>query len=197
MKAFSVLDLLTVLASRGTTFDLPAIFRRLVGQYVVDLPLTADDIIALAAAHQWLPGPAHTALASRPGGATTGLDWASTWLQIATQARRHTADALTSIIKAAFTGSIEHVRPSFRTRRYRELVVLALVACHEVGQPPPVNLPDHLGDHAALGLGPRPPYVLAGAHRRTQAAIRAGRRGSGTSAAPRCRLALAADRRDQ
>ena len=63
IAAFSLLDLVTVLSANGATFDLPATFRRLADQYVVDLPLTADDITALAGAHDWLPGPAHAALA--------------------------------------------------------------------------------------------------------------------------------------
>jgi hypothetical protein len=67
IAAFSLLDLVTVLSTSGANFDLPAMFRRLAGQYVVDLPLAADDIAALAADHQWVPGPAHTALA-RPAG---------------------------------------------------------------------------------------------------------------------------------
>jgi Domain of unknown function (DUF4365) len=161
IAAFSLLDLLTVLSADGITFDLPATYRRLAGQYVVDLPLTADDITALAAAYEWLPGPAHTALA-RPGWwrhHDTG--WTGFWLQIATQARAHSADALTTIAKAALTGVIQHARRSFRTQRYQQIVVLALIGCHDAGQAPPAGLLGQLAAKSPPGLAPRPPYVLA------------------------------------
>ncbi len=66
VTTFSLLDLITVLAADGTAFDQPATYRRLAGQYAVDLPLSAADITTLAADTGWQPGPAHTALA-RPG----------------------------------------------------------------------------------------------------------------------------------
>ncbi len=136
-------------------------FRRLAGQYVVDLPLAADDVTTLAAAHGWLPGPAHTALARPAWWRHHDTGWASTWLQIATQARAHSADALTGITKAALTGSVQHVTTSFRTQRYQQVVVLALLGCRDAGQPPPAGLLGELAEHAAPGLAPRPPYVLA------------------------------------
>lgn len=159
--AFSLLDLVTILSTNSTAFDLTAIFRRLAGQYVVDLPLTADDITAVAAAHEWLPGPAHTALARPAWWRHHDTGWDSTWLQIAAQARAHSGDALTGITKAALTGSIQHVTAGFRTQRYQQLVVLALLGCHDVGQLPPTGLLDQLAEHAVPGLPPRPPYVLA------------------------------------
>ena len=90
--AFSLLDLITVLARRGIPFDQPAMFRTLAGQYVVDLPLAADDIIAVADRNDWDTGPAHTALA-RPGWWQHYRDWPEAWLQIATEARIHSAAA--------------------------------------------------------------------------------------------------------
>ena len=160
IAAFSLLDLLTVLSTNGTAFDLPATYRRLASQYVADLPLTADDITALAAVGEWLPGPAHTALA-RPGWwRHHDSDWTGTWLQIATQARGHSALALTTITKAAITGAIQHARPSFRTQWYQQIVVLALLGCHNAGQASPDGLLDQLAEKSPPGLPPRPPYVL-------------------------------------
>jgi hypothetical protein len=159
--AFSLLDLLTVLSTDGITFDLPATYRRLADQYVVDLPLTPDNITALAAAHQWLPGPAHTALA-RPGWwRHHDTSWTGAWLQIATQARAHSADALTTITRAALTGVIQHARPSFRTQRYQQIVVLALIGCHDNDPAPPADLLDQLAANSPPSLVPSPPYVLA------------------------------------
>jgi hypothetical protein len=160
IAAFSLLDLLTVLSTDGTAFDLQATCRRLASQYVADLPLTADDIAALATGSEWLPGPGHTALA-RPGWwRHHDSDWTGAWLQIATQARGHSAGALTAITQAALTGAIQHVRPSLRTQRYQQIVVLALLACHNARQAPPDGLLGKLAERAPPGLPPRPPYVL-------------------------------------
>jgi hypothetical protein len=38
-----------------------------------------------------------------------------------------------ALIKAALTGSIEHTSSGRRTQRYQQLVVLALLACHDAG----------------------------------------------------------------
>jgi hypothetical protein len=56
VEAFSVLDHITVLAAGRTAFNQPATYRRLAGQYAVDLPLSAADITALAADAGWQPG---------------------------------------------------------------------------------------------------------------------------------------------
>jgi hypothetical protein len=161
VAAFSLLDLVTMLADGGTTFELSAMFRRLADQYVVDLPLSTADITALAAARDWVPGPAHTALARPAWWRHHDTGWGDTWLQIATQARTHSASALTTITNAALTGAIRHVGPSYNTQRYRQIAVLALLACHDVGQPSPDGLLGQLAQHTRPGLAPQPPYVLA------------------------------------
>lgn len=160
VAAFSLLDLITVLAADGTPFDQPAMYRRLAGYYVVDLPLNAGDIAALAAESSWLPGPAHTALARPAWWRHHGSSWESTWLQIASRACGHSADALTAITKAALTGALQHVSPSFATQRYQQLAVLALVACHDTGQPPPPGLLEELAQGARADRVPQPPFVL-------------------------------------
>jgi hypothetical protein len=160
IPAFSLLDLVTSLSRRGIAFDEPALLRCLAAQYVVDLPLDADDIIAIATSNNWCRGPAHTALARAAWWRHHHDDWTSTWLQIATEARRHSATALLDITKAALVGSIEYVSSSYRTKRYQELVVLAVIACHNTGQPPPGNLLDDLAQAAGPALAPRPKFVL-------------------------------------
>ena len=52
------------------------------------------------------------------------------------------------------TGSIQHVTASFRTQRYQQIVVLALLVWHDAGQQPPVGLLRQLAEHAAPGLAP-------------------------------------------
>ena len=161
VPSFSLLDLVTVLAASGKPFDQPAMYRRLAGHYVVDLPLGADDIIALAAASDWGPGPAHTALARPAWWHYQGTAWEGTWLQIATQARIHSAAALTTITSAALTGAIQHVSPSYSTQRYQQIAVIALLACHDAGHPSPDGLLAEIAQNARPGLAPQPPYVLA------------------------------------
>lgn len=158
--AFSLLDLVTILQRRGTPFDQPALLRRLAAEYVVDLPLSPADITAVAAASEWNHGPAHTALARPAWWQHQGDNWISAWLDIAAAARRHSADALLDITKAALYGSIASVSSSQRTRRYQELVVLALIACHNTGEQPPDDLLFELAKDAGPGLAPRPHYVL-------------------------------------
>jgi hypothetical protein len=160
VTAFSLLDLITVLHAKGIAFDLPETYRRLAGQYVTDLPLDGDDIIALAAAGNWEPGPAHAALA-RPGWwSQRDTGWEGTWLQVATQARRHSAGALITITMAAITGAMAHVRASYATQRYQQIAVQALLACHDTRQPAPDGFLDELARHARGGLAPDPRYVL-------------------------------------
>jgi hypothetical protein len=144
----------------GVPFDPAETYRRLAGQYVVDLPLTAEDITALATSHHWLPGPAHTTLA-RPGWwRHHDTSWTGPWLQIATQASTHSAEALTTITQAALTGALQHVKPAIRTQRYQQIAVLALLGCHDAGQTPPSGLLDKLADKSPPTLVPRPAYVL-------------------------------------
>jgi hypothetical protein len=160
VAAFSLLDLITVLQADGATFDLSATYRRLAGQYVADLPLDAADITTLAAAYNWQPGPAHTALARPAWWAQHDAGWEDTWLQVATEARRHSAGALITITRAAITGALQHVRPGYATQRYQQIAVLALVACHDAAWPSPTGFLDELARQARDGLAPDPRYVL-------------------------------------
>jgi hypothetical protein len=136
------------------------VIRGLAEQYVVDLPLNAADIMAVASDHNWIPGPAHTALARPEWWRYHEGNWGDIWLEIATHARRHSPRALAEVTKAALTGAIGQVRSGLRTQRYQQLLVLALVGCHDAGRPSPSGLLDDLDQHAGPGLAPRPPFVL-------------------------------------
>ncbi len=161
IPTFSLLDLVSTLIRRDVALDQRAILHTLADQYVVDLPLTADDIVALATGHNWEIGPAHTALV-RPGWwRHHDNDWPDTWLHIATYARQHSADALVDITRAALAGALSHVTAGRRTQRYQQLVVLTLVACHQARHPSATGLLDALARNADPALPPRPPFVLA------------------------------------
>lgn len=159
IPTFSLLDLTTVLSNGSTPLDQTMILRRLAEHYVVDLPLTADDIVTIATTQNWALGPAHTAL-SRPAWWQHHSDWTTPWLQIATAARNHSPNALTDITQAALAGAIEQVTFGFRTQRYQQLVVLALVACHQTGHTPPTDMLDTLAQHVHVDLPPQPNFVL-------------------------------------
>ena len=160
LPAFSLLNLVTVLARRGAPAGAPAMLRRLAAEYVADLPLDAADIIAVAASTSWDIGPAHTALARPAWWEYHAHDWADAWLQISAESRKHAAVALISITKAALAGAISSVTTSLRTKRYQELTVLALVGCYTAGQPAPLGLLDQLAAFIGAALVPRPEYIL-------------------------------------
>jgi hypothetical protein len=165
VPAFSLLDLITELTRQGTPLSPRSVLRRLAGHYVVDLPLDADDIIEIAASGDWRPGPAHTALARPAWWQAQGADWSSTWLPVATEARKHSVTAFLDITKAALTGALNSVTSSYRTMRYQELLVIAVTACHTANSAAPLGLLDHLAAFTLAAfpgraVAPRPQFVL-------------------------------------
>jgi len=161
IPSFSVLDLTTVLRRRGAGIEPEdELARRLAGHGVADLPLTAADLISLAAGNDWEPGPAHAALA-RPGWwSIHDGDWGPLWHQIAAAARTCSPEALTVITRAALTGALEHVRPALQLQRYQQLVAISVAACHTVGQPVPDGFLASLADGAPERLVPKPEHIL-------------------------------------
>lgn len=158
ITTFSTADLMEVLGERGSVNTANG-FRALSLQYVVDLPLTGDDIIAVASESLWQVGPAHTVL-SRPGWWRNYSEgWHEHWLNIATAAASTSADALTLIVKAALNGAMNDVGPSYATARYQKVAVLALVACHIAGIKSP-DLLSNIAEHARQDIIPKPEYVL-------------------------------------
>jgi hypothetical protein len=100
VPTFSLLDLITELTRQGIPLSPRSALRRLASHYVVDLPLDADDIIAIAASGDWLPGPAHTALARPAWWQAQGTGWPGTWLPVVAEARKHSATAFLDSTKA-------------------------------------------------------------------------------------------------
>jgi len=165
IAAFSFLDLITELTRHGTTLSNQAVLRRLAAHYVVDLPLDADDIIAIAADGDWRPGPAHTALARPAWWQAQDRDWPGTWQPVAAEARKHSAVAFLDITKAALTGALNAVTSSYRTMRYQDLLAVSLTACHTAGAIAPLGLLDYLAGFVLSAfpgqqLAPRPQFVL-------------------------------------
>jgi len=163
VEAFSTLDLITVLERSGVAIDTSAIYRKLAHQYVIDLPLTADDVISVAEGDGWAMGAAHTALARRAWWLYRSTPWQQDWLAIAKEAAGHSPGALFNVTRAALAGALGAVFPSLATQRYQDVVVLALAASHMAGTPVAADFLDRLAAQAAdARLPPRKPFVLRG-----------------------------------
>lgn len=160
VATFGLLDLLTVLAGCGARIDTSRVLRRLAGQYVVDLPLEADDVAAVAAAEDWADGPAHILLHRTGWWRHHEQTWQHAFAGIAQAARAYSDTALTGVTKAALTGALQHVSPGLRTRRYQDLVVTALSACHAVDRPAPQTLLADLTSFTGQDLAPSPIFVV-------------------------------------
>jgi hypothetical protein len=160
VATFGLLDLITVLERQAADLDIPAIRCRLIEQYVVDLPATADDLISIASPRDWAVGPVHAALARVAWWRQLSNHWEGEWLAIATSARDNSATALVDITKAALVGAVESVSGGRTTERYQRLVVLALVACHRATKQSPDAFLDELARHAAPSVAPEAKYVL-------------------------------------
>ena len=170
VPAFSLLDLMTELTRQGTPLAQQAVYRRLAAHYVVDLPLNADDIIAIAVGGDWHPGPAHTALTRPAWWQAQDTAWPGTWLPVASEARKHSAVAFLDITKAALTGALNSVTSSYRTMRYQELLVVSLTACHVAGATAPLGLLDHLAGFVLSAfprhqVAPRSQFILSALER--------------------------------
>jgi len=170
LPAFSLLDLITELTSQGTPVSQHAVYRRLAAHYVVDLPLDADDLIAIAVNGDWYPGPAHTAITRPAWWQAQNTAWPGVWLPVAAEARRHSAVAFLDVTKAALTGALNSVTSSYRTMRYQELLVISLTACHVAGATAPLGLLDHLAGFALSAfpghqVAPHPRFVLSALER--------------------------------
>ena len=161
VPAFSLIDLVTVLTRQGTVPAAAPIVRRLAACHVTDLPLTADDIIAIAGDTAWDVGPAHAALERPAWWEHQGAGWVETWLAIATAVRRNSPGALSTLTSAALAGAVSAVTPGLATRRHQELAVITLTACHEAGLPAPEGLLGQLAEITGPATAPRPQFVLA------------------------------------
>lgn len=163
VSAFSFLDLITTIRQRDHKLNEAAIFQHLANEYVMDLPLSGDDIIHIAAATQWKRGPVHAVLARPDWWRHTGESWADTWLSIATEARRRSTEVLVDITRSAIIGSMTHVGAAHGAGRYQRLVTLALVACRNVEEQAVDNILLELANFDGVDprLAPNPQNVLA------------------------------------
>ncbi len=132
LVCFGTVDVLETPAPRTLREQLLALARA----SVIDLPLTADELTVLAGEREWASGPAHTALASAGTWDNAGQTWRALWRTIAVTAAAEGVDPLTLATQAALTGTLNYVPPEQALHQYRELVVIALVACHAAGTVP-------------------------------------------------------------
>ncbi|MFG2006842.1 DUF4365 domain-containing protein [Spirillospora sp. NPDC048911] len=120
---------------------------------VVDLPLDAQQIIALECRAGWAFRAGALAL-SRSHWWHDRMDWVTPWKTIAAAAADHAPASLTAITQAALTGSIADVSTGEAPRRYLLVVVAALEAAHSTGSAPTPDYLTQLASRAADGLAP-------------------------------------------
>jgi hypothetical protein len=126
---------------------------------VVDLPLTADQIIELERDANWSNGPGALALSRRQWWQRRPDVWSNEWMSVAEAAARHSPNALTTISKAALSGSLQHSSAGQATQRYQQIVVVALEAVYAVGATPPLGFLDDLASLAVGNVTPQLKYV--------------------------------------
>jgi hypothetical protein len=151
VPAFGTTDLIT-------TLDYPTdqqtrMLRRLAAEYVVDLPLSGDDLAELQPVGEWR-GPSLLTISRaqwwKRAGDDGGLD---AWRAAALRAAQVSGDNLVLVTKCALQGALQACLAGMRTQRYQQVVVTALVAVHDGGVPAPDHYLDHLiaatADHVA------------------------------------------------
>jgi hypothetical protein len=126
ITTFGTADLIDAL----TPTNRSALLRALASAHIVDLPLEAADVIALARDGQWQPGPAHTALARRGLWRNWEEDWKTPWRAICSAAAVVGMDPLISLSAAALNGALQHVAPSQMSARYAQTAAMALAQAY-------------------------------------------------------------------
>ncbi|MEA2497127.1 MAG: hypothetical protein QOJ29_5038, partial [Thermoleophilaceae bacterium] len=97
LACFGTVDVLETLAPGTLRVHHLALARA----SVIDLPLTADELVVLAREREWGSGPAHTALASAGTWNNAGHEWRALWRTIAAAAAAEGIDPLTLATQAA------------------------------------------------------------------------------------------------
>ncbi|GGL51532.1 DUF4365 domain-containing protein [Planomonospora parontospora] len=129
-------------------------------QYVVDLPLSAEQIIELHRRAEWQVGPGTAALARPQWWQHLGASWPAAWQAIATAAAQHAAGTLITLTQTALRGSLQHVPAGERSRRYLEVTVAALKAAHHTGQSVPPDVLDQFADGFNNAIPPAPKIIF-------------------------------------
>lgn len=160
IPSFDIIDLVTVLRSRRIRVDETRIRQRLLAEYVVDLPVTAPDMVRVASETAWNPGPVHTALARREWWVSRSNTWTNDWCQIARSARRHSAEALIAITRAALIGAVGAVSIGLAGQRFQTVLMLALVSSFEEHLLVPADFLTETVAGANPAIVPAPGYLL-------------------------------------
>jgi hypothetical protein len=160
VAAFSLLDLISVLVGRGVAIDEARCRRRLMAQYVVDLPFEGEDLVWLLTQDDWQLGSAQTALVRSQWWSLRSSDWVAHWRLVAEAALLHAPAALKDVTFAALVGAIGAAPAGLATQRYQAIVVQALAACVSVGSPAPPGFLEELAVRGNANVAPRPQFVL-------------------------------------
>lgn len=155
--AFGTTDLLAVVGHPHRQIE--AMLTRLAAEYVVDLPLDGDQIVALERDSDWRGTSGGLALGRAQWWQRVGAGWTEHWRTVAGHAVLASPQAFVRMTQIALHGALQHGGPGLRTQRYQQIVVAALDAAQQAGHPVP---PDYLTQLAALapeGVAPKPKYV--------------------------------------
>jgi hypothetical protein len=154
IRTFGTADLIAVL-------DLPNqqnLYRRLATGLLVDLPLTADDIVYLEDAAGWDNGPGMVTISRAPWW-THQPSSELAWRHIAATAAQVSAQAFIRVTQAALKGALAAAPPGRRMQRYQQLVVAALDAAQQHVQSVPRDYLVRLQDHADPSVVPQPKFI--------------------------------------
>ena len=117
-----------------------AALRRLLAEYVVDLPLTAADIISQAESDDWRPLAGAAPLLRVAFWRQNGTE--STWRAISERAAVEGKDVLFAWTQAALVGSVAAARTERRVDAGAVIIAISLATAHGSG----FNMSDRLGE---------------------------------------------------
>ncbi|MFI5898045.1 DUF4365 domain-containing protein [Actinoplanes sp. NPDC051513] len=157
VPAFSTTDLIT--AAGLSTDKTREMVLRLAAEYVVDLPLSGDDLAQLEPDGDW-SGAGLLNISRGQWWKRAGASRIDQWRLVASHAARVSGDNLVLVTKYALYGSLQDCPPAQRTQRYQQIVVAAIDAAHEGGLPVPGDYLARLAEATADGIAPKPRFVL-------------------------------------
>lgn len=156
VATFGTIDLITAAGYPSDQAD--TMIRRLAAEYVVDLPLGADDLTHLESNGEW-HGAGRLNISRSQWWKRADAHGISAWRSAALSAARVSGDNLVLVTKYALHGALQDCPAAQRTQRYQQIVVAALDAVHEGGLSAPDNYLARLTTATIGDVSPAPRFV--------------------------------------
>ncbi|MFI1276406.1 hypothetical protein [Micromonospora sp. NPDC020751] len=131
--------------------------RLLAAEYVVDLPLSGDDLASVETDGEW-QGAGLLNISRNQWWKRADDHGITVWRSVALKAAQVSGDNLVLVTKYALQGALD-CPAGQRTQRYQQVVVAALDAVHEGGVPAPHNYFGQLVEVTVDGVAPTPRFV--------------------------------------